>query len=81
MSKKLIILSWGFYTSIFIFGCATSMTPLKDCKPRSPAEAEIKKTLMNLEEVRNKGDIQRALAFIHDQVRFQDGCRSPVMVS
>jgi hypothetical protein len=81
MSKKLFIESWGFCMSILIFGCATGMTPLRDYKPKSQAETEIKKTLLNLEEVRNQGDIQRALTFIHDQAQFQDGCRSLATVS
>lgn len=80
MSKKLIILSWGFYMSIFVLGCTTRMTPLEDHEPKSPREAKIKNTLISLEEVRNKGDLQIALAFIHNQVRFQNGCRNLVMV-
>jgi hypothetical protein len=81
MSKKLIFPLWGFFVCIFVIGCATSGTSLKDYKPKSGAEAEIKESLLNLEEAQNKGDTQKALALMHDDVRFQDGCRSPVMVS
>ena len=81
MSKKMIFPLWGFFICVFMIGCATSGTPLKDYKPKSAAEAEIKKSLLSLEEAQNKGDTQKSLAFIHDEARFQDGCRSRAMVT
>jgi len=80
MKNKLGFQFCGLFISIFMFGCATdTSTRLRDYKPKSAAEAEIKKCLMDYELAFNRHDLEGVLALIHDQAQLQDSLRGAMV--
>jgi hypothetical protein len=68
-------LLFGLIFSMFVIGSAFGGGDLATYEPKSPAEAEIKKTLMNLQETNNKSDIDGCLCLYHENARVQTNSR------
>lgn len=63
MYKKLMTWTLAFLFSGSLFGCAT----LKDYKPKSQEEAEIKNVLVTFGNAANRGDVQGVSPLLHEK--------------
>ena len=76
MDKRMVVLFRGLFLAFFLLGCVTGCVgKLQDYKPKSNAESELKKTLIDFQKAFNKEDLN-ALA----NEAFEDPCHATNMV-
>ncbi len=72
MYKKVAFLFWGLFLAVFMFGCVTGGGGRLDSyKPKSTAESEITKCLMDYQEAFNREDLAGCLSHFHENAQLQ----------
>lgn len=72
MYRRFVFLFWGLFPAVFMLGCVTGGGGMLDnYKPKSTAESEIKKTLMDYEEAFNSEDLSGCLSYFHEDAQVQ----------
>jgi len=70
MYRRMVFLCWGLFLAVFMLGCVTS-GGLKTYKPKSTAEAEITKSLVDFQEAFNREDLAGCLSHFHENAQLQ----------
>ena len=72
MYRRVFFPFWGLLLAVFILGCVTGGGGgLKSYKPKSTAESEITKCLMDLQEAFNREDLAGCLSHFHENAQLQ----------
>ena len=70
MYRKPVFLFWSLFLAVFMLGCVTG-GGLDSYKPKSTAESEITKCLMEYQEAFNREDLAGCLSLIHKNAKLQ----------
>ena len=72
MYRRLVLLFWGLFFVAFTLGCVTSGGGrIESYKPKTTAESEITKCLMDLQEAFNREDLAGCLSHYHKNAQLQ----------
>jgi ketosteroid isomerase-like protein len=72
MYRRPIFLFWGLFLAVFMLGCVTGGGGRQDSyKPKSTAESEITKCLMDYQEAFNREDLAGCLSHFHENAQLQ----------
>ncbi len=72
MYRRLVFLFWGLFLAVFMLGCVTGGGGRLDSyKPKSTAESEITKCLMDYQEAFNREDLAGCLSHFHENAQLQ----------
>jgi ketosteroid isomerase-like protein len=72
MYRRVVFLFWGLSLVVFMLGCVTGGGGrIESYKPKSTAESEITKCLMDLQEAFNREDLAGYLSHLHENAQLQ----------
>jgi len=72
MYRRLSFLFWGLFLAVFMLGCVTGGGgSLNSYKPKSTAESQITKCLMDYQEAFNREDLAGCLSHFHENAQVQ----------
>jgi ketosteroid isomerase-like protein len=72
MYRRLVFLFWGLFLAVFMLGYFTGCGGRLDSyKPKSTAESEITKCLMDYQEAFNREDLAGCLSHFHENAQLQ----------
>ena len=70
MYKRMVVLFWSLFLAVFMLGCVTG-GKLDSYKPKSTAESQITKCLIDYEEAFNREDVAGCMSHFHENAQLQ----------